>query len=29
LRARSVRAPERFVHLLAPGFPSRFHEPLL
>jgi hypothetical protein len=23
---RAVRAPERFVHLLAPGFPSRFDE---
>jgi hypothetical protein len=28
LRARSVRAPERFVHLLAPGFPSRLSDPL-
>jgi eukaryotic-like serine/threonine-protein kinase len=27
LKARSVRAPERFVHLLAPGFPNEHPEP--
>jgi hypothetical protein len=26
LTARAVRSPERFVHLLSPGFPSRFVE---